>query len=89
MPEVSRFYGIAIYLYFERTAQHHEPHFHATYGDDDASFGIDPPRLLAGRLPRRQQRLVLAWAELHQDELRTNWQLAMNGQRLLRIEALR
>ncbi|MFN8488633.1 MAG: DUF4160 domain-containing protein [Caldilineaceae bacterium] len=89
MPEIARFYGVAIYLYFERTAQHHEPHFHATYGEYDASFAIDPPLLLAGDLPRRQQRLVLAWAELHQAELLENWHRAIAGQRLLRIEGLR
>lgn len=89
MPEVAYFYSIAIYVYFERTAQHHEPHFHASYGEYDASFGINPPRLIAGRLPRRQHRLVLAWAELHQDELQVNWQLALDGRRLFRIEGLR
>lgn len=89
MPEVAYFYGIAIYIYFERTAQHYEPHFHAGYGEYDASFGINPPRLIAGRLPRRQHRLVLAWAELHRDELQVNWQLAIDGQRLFKIEGLR
>jgi hypothetical protein len=89
MPEVARFYGIGIYIYFERMTQHHEPHFHASYGEHDASFAITPPLLIAGRLPRRQRRLVLAWAELHQAELLENWQRAIAGRPLLRIEGLR
>jgi hypothetical protein len=45
-----------------------------------ASFGINPPTLLEGTLPRRQLRLVLAWAELYQEELIENWQRVQNGQ---------
>ncbi len=55
------------------TGTHQQPHFHARYGEFRASLTIDPPSLLAGALPRRQQHLVLAWAELHQDELLDNW----------------
>lgn len=72
MPEVSRFFGIIITMYYE-TGTHQQPHFHARYGEYRASFTIDPPALLVGVMPRRQQHLVLAWAELHQDELLDNW----------------
>ena len=89
MPEISRFYGISVYIYFERTARHHAPHFHASYGDYDASFAIDPPQLIAGTLPRRQERLVLAWAELHQEDLMNNWKRAIIGRNPLPIEGLR
>lgn len=88
MPEVSRFYGIVIYIYFEMQSRHHEPHFHAIYGEHDASFSIDPPALITGSLPRRQRRLVLAWAELHQDELIDNWNKATTGRSLQRIIGL-
>jgi hypothetical protein len=50
------------------------PHFHARYGEYEASFTIDPPAWLAGMLPRRQLELVLARAEIHQEELSRNWQ---------------
>ena len=60
--------------------RHHLPHFHAYYQDDVGVFGIDPVDLIAGALPRRQQRLVEAWAELHQNELRAAWERLQAGQ---------
>ena len=67
MPELSRFFGIIIRMFVEVRGPHHRPHFQAYYQDDVAIFGIDPVDLLAGKLPRRQRRLVEAWAELHQE----------------------
>jgi hypothetical protein len=81
MPELSRFYGIIIRMFVEVASRHHGPHFHAYYQDDVAIFGIDPIELIAGELPKRQQRLVEAWAELHHDELRADWQLLQLGRR--------
>ena len=59
MPEISRFYGIAVRMFYE-AGRHHQPHFHAIYGEYLASFAIDPPALLAGTMPRRQMHLILA-----------------------------
>jgi hypothetical protein len=67
MPEISRFFGIIVWMYMEAGAPHHLPHFHAYYQDDVAVIGLDPVDQIAGSLPRRQLRLVEAWAELHQD----------------------
>jgi hypothetical protein len=53
-----------------------------------ASFTIDPPALLAGVMPRKQQHLILAWAELHQEELMENWELAKQELPLKKIEGL-
>jgi Domain of unknown function (DUF4160) len=75
MPELSRFFGIIIRMYAELGEPHHVPRFHAYYQDDTAVFAIAPVQLIAGSLPRRQQRFVEAWAELHQDELRTRGKL--------------
>jgi hypothetical protein len=80
MPELSRFFGIIIRMYLEAGGQHHQPHFHAYYQDSVAVFGIDPIEIIAGELPRRQQRLVEAWAELHQPELMADWQQLQQGQ---------
>ena len=80
MPELSRFFGIIIRMYFEAPAPHHLPHFHAYYQDDVAVVGLEPIDLIAGSLPRRQRRLVEAWAELHQEELLANWQRLQAGQ---------
>jgi hypothetical protein len=89
MPELSRFFGIIIRMYWEVSAPHHSPHFHAYYQDDVAIYSLDPVELIAGGLPRRQQRLVEAWAELHQDELRDDWDRLQAGQKPLPIEPLK
>jgi hypothetical protein len=88
MPVIARFQGISIYIYTERDAPHRLPHFHAYYGEHLASFAIDPPNLLEGSLPRRQLRLILAWAELHEEELMENWGRVQNGQAPQQIQGL-
>lgn len=80
MPELSRFYGIIIRMYMETGGQHHRPHFHAYYGEDVAIFALSPLEMIAGSMPRRQQRLVEAWAELHEDELLTAWHSLQSGE---------
>ena len=89
MPEIARFFGIIVRMYAEPNAPHHRPHFHAYYQDTVAVLGIDSIELIAGELPRRQQRLVEAWAELHQDELQADWERLQSGRPPLRIEPLR
>jgi hypothetical protein len=79
MPELSRFFGIVIRMFAEVGGPHHRPHFHAYYQEHVAIFGIDPVDLIAGGLPRRPQRLVEAWAELHQAELMSDWERLQRG----------
>ena len=88
MPELSRFFGIIIRMYMEVGAPHHLPHFHAYYQDDEAVFSLNPIELIAGSLPRRQQRLVEAWAELHFAELLADWERLQSGRRPLPIAPL-
>ncbi|MCY3013927.1 MAG: DUF4160 domain-containing protein [Planctomycetota bacterium] len=88
MPELSRFFGIIIRMYCE-VGPHHLPHFHAYYGDEEAVFGLDPIELLAGSLPRRQARLVEAWAELRQQELVADWDRLQAGVEPMPIEPLK
>ncbi len=85
MPEISRFLGIVIALYWQ---EHGVPHFHAKYGGNRASFSIDDLRLLEGSLPPRVMGLVLEWALLHRDELMADWRLAMEKKPLRSIEPL-
>ncbi len=80
MPRISSFYGIVIWMYFDEPQHEGRPHFHATYGGDEASFDIDNLELIAGGLPRRAQKLVTEWAKEHQGELRENWNLAREHQ---------
>ncbi len=79
MPELSRFYGIIIRMFMEAGIQHHTPHFHAYYQENTAVFSIDPVELVAGSFPKKQQRLVEAWAELHINEIKEDWELLQNG----------
>lgn len=89
MPEISRFFGIIIRMYIEAGGPHHTPHFHAYYQDQVGFYGIDRVERLAGSLPRRQERFVLAWAEVHQEELLSNWQALQHGRPPVKIEPLR
>lgn len=89
MPEISRFFGIVIRMFAEAAAQHHRPHFHAFYQDASVVVAIDRIAVLGGGLPRKQQRLVEAWAEIHLNELREDWKLLQSGRRPFRIAPLR
>jgi Domain of unknown function (DUF4160) len=73
MPEISRFYGIIIYILYN---DHNPPHFHAKYGKDKAVFSIKELCLMEGKLPQRATSHVLEWAFLHRDELLEDWNLA-------------
>lgn len=88
MPEISRFFGIVIRMFAEAGARHRSAHFHAYYQDDEAVFGIDPVGLIVGSLPPKHERLVLAWAEIHRDELMMNWTRLRRGTLPLKIRPL-
>ncbi|HMQ77583.1 MAG TPA: DUF4160 domain-containing protein [Flavobacteriales bacterium] len=77
MPELCRFYGIIIRMYF---MDHNPPHFHAEYQGQRAEFDIRTLELIAGGLPSRAHALVLEWAALHRQELLANWKLAVEGE---------
>lgn len=68
---------------------HGHPHFHARHAEGQAKVRIDELEVIESSLGRRQLRFVLAWAELHQDELLENWHRARAGETLLEIEPLR
>lgn len=85
MPEISRFYGIVIRMYYD---DHNPPHFHAFYGDNEAWININTLAVFSGSLPGRALGLVVEWASIHQDELRQNWELAKQQQAILKINPL-
>jgi hypothetical protein len=70
LPEITRFYGIIIKLFF---GDHPPPHFHAVYGEYLALFNIDTLEVIEGDLPPRARKLVVEWAEKYQTELKTIW----------------
>ena len=73
MPEISRFYGIVIRMYF---SDHPPPHFHAMYGENMVKIEIATLRIIAGSLPPRALGLVMEWAALHQADLERAWRQA-------------
>ena len=85
MSEVSRFFGIIIRMFAN---DHWPPHFHAVYGEFDASIEIETLNIYRGRLPHRALALVLEWASMHRIELRKNWEMSQQGQNPERIEPL-
>jgi len=85
MPEISRFFGIVIAMYFK---EHAPPHFHVKYGEHRAAFSIRDLRLIEGSVPRRVSALVLEWAFDHRDELMENWQRAERHEPLLSVAPL-
>ncbi len=73
MPRISEFYGITVAMHYN---DHEPPRFHAVYGSFRAIVGIDPIRVLRGRLPQRAESLVFEWTAIHQRELAENWRRA-------------
>lgn len=85
MPEISRFLGIVIAMYYN---DHAPPHFHARYGGNEIRVNIDTGEILSGSFPKRAQNLVLEWLTLHRSELLEDWQLAQERKLLNKIEPL-
>ena len=77
MPEVSRFFGIVIQIFFN---DHYPAHFHAVYGEYEALIEIETLAVYRGKLPRRALALVLEWAELRRSDLQKDWERARRGQ---------
>ena len=89
MPILSMFYGIVIRMYYFDDRQHHVPHVHAEYAGERAVLSIDDGEVLAGSLPSGKVRLVQAWIEIHREELLADWQLALRGEDVFKIEPLK
>jgi hypothetical protein len=87
MPTISMFYGIIIRMYFA-PKEHPPPHFHVYYSGYKAVVDIRRVSVVTGSLPGKQKRLVLACAEMHQEELMANWVLLENGEEPFRIPPL-
>ncbi len=85
MPELCRFYGIVIRMYF---GDHNPPHFHAVYGEYQAQVDIESLSVFGGHLPPRALGMVIEWATQHRAELAENWKLAREHQPLRRIPPL-
>ena len=84
MPEICRFYGIVIRMFFD---DHPPPHFHAFYGEFEVTVEL-ATGVVTGRFPRRALRLLLEWYDLHREELEADWELARQSRPLQPIAPL-
>jgi hypothetical protein len=89
MPSISMFYGIVVYLYYLDNKQHHLPHIHARYQGDEVVVSIPDGDVLDGSIPPSKLKLLLAWVEIHKEELIADWDLAVDGQEPFKIDPLR
>ena len=85
MPEICRFYGIIITMYYQ---DHPPPHFHVRYNEARAVVRLDNLAILEGHLPARVSALVREWALAHREELQQNWRLAEARQPLTKVPPL-
>ena len=81
--------SLLISLYYIDNKQHNRPHIHVKYQEHEAVVAIPEGEILGGEIPRNKMNLVQAWIEIHQDDLVADWDLAVNGQPLYKIDPLR
>ena len=84
MPIISRFFGIVIYMFWR---DHHPPHFHARYGDDEVIVEIETGKV-TGHITQRALTMIQDWREQHKEELLADWKLAEQNKPLIRISPL-
>jgi hypothetical protein len=82
MPEISRFYGTIIAMFYD---DHNPPYFHARYGSEKVIIDIDSLRILGGGFSPRALGLVIEWASQNEEELMNNWDLAKSSNNVVNI----
>lgn len=88
MPTLSMFYGIIVKMYNEKGGQHNLPHIHAEYQDDNIVIDLDG-NIIEGSFPKGKLKLLLAWIEIHRDDLLANWKLLSAGDGYFKIQPLK
>ena len=89
MPVISMFYGIIVMMYFMDDNRHKKPHIHIQYQDFEAVLALPQGDLLQGDFPSNKMKLVQAWMEIHKDELLADWDLAVQGEAVFKIDPLK
>lgn len=82
------FYGVLIRMFFYDTDKHNVPHIHAEFQGQVAVYSIPEGEPLAGSLPAKKHKMVVAWIAIHEDELMADWDLAVNGKKPFPIRGL-
>ncbi len=88
MPKISEFYGIKIFIYWEDQNQHHLPHFHAFYGEYEATFKLNGTHMI-GKIPRMAKKLIKKWALENHEQIEYAWKQAVMKKPLPAIEGLK
>jgi hypothetical protein len=89
MAIISMFYGIIISMYYLDNRQHSIPHIHVKYQDEETVISILDGAVLEGTLKINKMKLVEAWIEIHRDELLADWDLAIKGETIFKIDPLK
>jgi len=89
MPVISMFYGVIVLMYYFDNKKHHPPHIHAQYGEEEAVISIPEGNMMEGSLRTAKLKLVQAWVEIHREELIADWNLAVTGRQVFKIEPLK
>ena len=89
MAIISMFYGIIISMYYFDNKQHKVPHIHVKYQGEEAVFSIPEGEILEGSMKTNKKKLVEAWILIHEDELMADWELAINGEEIFKIDPLK
>ena len=75
-------------MFFKDIDKHKLPHIHAEFQGETAVYAIPNGELLAGKIDKRKQKLILAWIEIHREDLMADWDLAVNGKMPFKIKGL-
>ena len=89
MPVISMFYGVIVMMYYFDNRRHQLPHIHVQYSGEEAVVSIPDGEIIEGSIRANKLKLVQAWIEIHQEDLMADWQLAVNGQQVFKIDPLK
>ena len=87
MPTLSMFFGIIVKMYNEKGSKHNIPHIHAEYQNYDIVMDLDG-NIIEGNFPKSKLKLLIAWIEIHKEELHADWKLLTNGDNYFKINPL-
>ena len=88
MPVLSTFYGIIVRMHMEKGGKHNMPHIHVEYSGEEAVVTLEG-ELIEGGIPKNKMKLLVAWMEIHKEDLEANWSIINRGDQVFRIEPLK
>lgn len=89
MPIITQFYGIVIRMFYKDIQKHHGAHIHIEYNEFSAVYSIDTLEIIEGNIPPKQNRMVVAWMEIHIEELKALWNVSQKDGEFFKIDPLK